>query len=195
VADPFAAVSWEPFGSDDDEAVDASLSALTSRLSTAVPSFLGLTVTLAGGHADGGDDLTLTAVAGAAEGSAQTSLAFSTARPGGGSARFVLYARRPGALVDLQADLAYLGRADGTGRAGRAPADVLLDQDLPAPVLEPGLAGLSGRATLHRAEGALIDEGVGPEHAASELRRRAARAGSDLRAYAEELLAQKKNRR
>ena len=159
---------------------------LTDTLTTAVPSFLAVTVTPPGATCV----LTLAAVA-AADRPARTSLGFSLPQRGGHPTRLTLYAAQPGALVDLDADLSYLLRhaSDRPDGGERTATDIRLDQDLPAPTLVPGLTGLDEQATLDRAEGALIDHGVHPDQATDQLRRRAATAGLDPHPYARRLLA------
>ena len=162
-----------------------SIDALTTRLSEAIPSFLGMTVTMT--TASG--DLTLTAVGPVAQRTPRTSLRFSILRPAGGHARVVFYAHQPGALVDLDADLISLGRQPNGGASSPTAADVHLDQDLVAHALVPGVAGLEDQAVLSRAEGALIDRGAEPDQAASQLQQQAVAAGLDLHTYARQLLA------
>ena len=166
--------------------VGVSVAELTAALTTAVPSFLGLTITLF--HDTG--SLTLAAVGRAADRAASTSLRCSILLEGGGWARLVLYADQPGALTDLDADLTYLGRhANGhTGRRVPAVTHVWVDQDLPAPALAPGLIGLEEQSALSRAEGALIEQGVHPDEAAWELHRRAAALGLDPHRYSHQVL-------
>lgn len=178
---------------DDLDTLAASVLDLTACLGTAVPSFLGLTVTTNPSTSTDtqAGTVTLTAVGAGADRPAITSLGFSVLHRGTRPVRLTLYAHQAGALVDLDADLAYVSRPGHQPNPGAAPTvvDVRLDHDLPAPTLAPGLIGWEGRSPLDRAEGVLIDQGVHPDNAASQLRLRATAAGLDLHAYAHQVLA------
>lgn len=178
------------FSSSDGDGVGTLVEDLAVHLTSAVPSFVGLTVTLV--DDDGELTLVATAAAPAGEGVPPTSLRFCVVPAAGRSARFVLHARQPGALVDLAADLDYLAR--GAGGQARAPTDVRLDEDLDGTVLVPGVVGLGRRSALHRAEGVLIADGVDPREVAAELRRRAVAHGADLDAYARRTLEERSTR-
>jgi hypothetical protein len=178
VHDPIASTDGQPgapaaTGSTGSDAVDDAARELQVRVSSAVSSFLGLSVTLLGGPAT----LILTTADDIPGGAARTSLSFSVLLTGGRSARFTLYAQQPGALVDLHADLTFLGQnpQDRSDDQSRAPKDVRLDEDLPRPSTVPGLVGLQEQSTVHRAEGMLIESGTEPDDA--------------LHAYARQLLA------
>jgi hypothetical protein len=156
---------------------------LIARLTTAVPSFVGLTVTMPGST---GPTLTAAPPPGRR---VSTSLRFSLTRPDARSTRFTLYAHQPGALVDLDADLTHLGRhPDRHDQRTLTVTDIHLDHDLPAPILVTGLTGLDDQAVLHRAEGVLIERGATPDEAALQLRENATVAGLDPLPYARQVL-------
>lgn len=94
-------------------------------------------------------------------------------------ATLTMYAARPGAFVDLAADLSYA--------LGLDHSVLKLDQDL-----EPDRAAvatdLDKHATINQAIGVLLDHGHTAETAAAELRRLAEIAASDLHTVAEEVV-------
>ena len=100
----------------------------------------------------------------------------------GSSVVIVLYATRPGAFVDLAADLAWL--------TGRALDDVGLDADLGGQVHAHPATSLRALSSINQAVGVLVGRSRSPEEALEELDRLATRAGSDRYAAARELLAQ-----
>ena len=127
----------------------------------------------------------------------------------GGS--IVFYAEKPGAFVDLAADLSdALGvelviapppvavdgdrHPDGEDgpRSGGAAATVTgrasPRHDLPPVSRESGLFGLAEYSTINRAVGILIADGHAPTDGHLELRRRAASAGLEPHSYARKLL-------
>jgi hypothetical protein len=171
---------------DDPDELSASVQELTARMTAAVPSFLGVTVTMPGETGR----LTLTAVGPPTDRPACTSLSFSVPQRDGGTGRITAYAHQPGTFVDLHADLTYLHETTRhqPGRSRAAVLEIDLDRDLPAPSLVPGLVGLDERSTLDRAEGALINQGADPDDAQSQLRRQATAAGMDPHTYARQLL-------
>jgi hypothetical protein len=81
----------------------------------------------------------------------------------------VLYAARPGAFVDLAADLSWL--------TGRQLSDFLLDQHLGPPAEADRHGGVLGASLLNQAIGVLIGRGYSPEQAELEIDARAAAAG------------------
>lgn len=99
--------------------------------------------------------------------------------------RFVFYAEAPGAFVDLAADLQYamgatlLGghRSDGGPDDGEIRLMVQLDRDLPPVSTVSGLVGLSDFATMNRAVGMLMNDGLLADAAFAEVQRRAVAAG------------------
>jgi hypothetical protein len=81
----------------------------------------------------------------------------------------ILYAGRPGAFVDLAADLCWL--------TGRRLTDFVLDQHLNLPT-EPNTAGgVQASSFVNQAIGVLLGHGYTPEQAESEIDARAAAAG------------------
>lgn len=140
----------------------------------AVDSYLGLSV----GITTDGHQLTLTAFdASAKPESIRTSLmlrltAVATEKSDASSAlSVILYAARPGAFVDLAADLDWMsGLQSSTG---------LLDKHLPFSPAEVEHQGLHALSTVNQAIGALIGSGHTPERAHRELDALALRAGTD----------------
>jgi len=153
-----------------------SLHRLGVDTQAAVPTYLGLSVTVDGSDppftftifeedaADGvGASLSLT-LPGVGEGWASPSVAL------------ILYARTPGTFVDLAADLAWL--------TGRPQSDFALDQHLNVP------AGTSLRAAsvINQAIGVLIGRGYTPRQAHSKLDTQADRARTDRDTAAQVIL-------
>ena len=132
-----------------DSALGESVSALDAQLRTAVASYQGLRLTLV----LGGWPITLSSFPAIDGESPATSLrlALSTLGPGfDPDSQVVFYAGRPGALVDLAADLGYLHRhTRPADRPGQLP--VVLDRDLPPESTLSGLSGLAEYATIPRA--------------------------------------------
>jgi hypothetical protein len=158
----------------------AILDVLLDDLHGAVSSFLGLTVTMQSEWFP----VTLTAIDPDPARTARTSLALSLGRPGGARPgdKIVWYAGRPGAFVDLAADLE------------RVPSDggVVLDGHLPAtpgPPREPGITGLAELSVINQAIGVLITRGHTPDQAKAELRRRAAVSLTSVTEVARHVLA------
>lgn len=141
------------------------LAGLSGRMRRAVPSCVGLSMTLM----MDGFPLTLATVDEVAEVAASMSLplsALGTADPG---SVVVFYSTHPGAFVDLAADSAFaLGDGDRL---------VLLDDDLHPPATTSGIGGLDALSAVNRAVGYLIGDGWTHEEAHTELHRRARTAG------------------
>lgn len=165
---------------DDPESdLETQLRRLVADIQHAIASYLGLrlTITLRGA------EVTLTARERTwSTTDAATSLrlplaAISPAQPG---SNLVLYARTPGAFVDLAADLSYA--------LALGPATLSLDDDLSDPVSESGIAGLDGQATINQALGVLIERGHTPESAREELSRLADLDGGHLHRAAESII-------
>ena len=185
----------ESIGVGDDNALTESLTALTVDLRTAVPSYLGLRLTLV---LDGWPVI-LSAFDDIDGARPTTSVRLALARMGPGfdpKSRIVLYARTPGAFVDLAADVAYLQRGRGPGDAANA-ADgdgdghqpvVALDADLPPESVGSGLSGLGEYVVINQAVGVLIERGHSPGNAHAALGRAAAVDGLALPDYAARLI-------
>jgi len=176
-----------------DTSLSESVGALEKHLRASVASYQGLRLTLVLGDWP----VTLTSFAAAGRGSPVTSLRVALPALGPGfdpDSRIVFYAGRPGALVDLAADLSYL-------HSRRRPADspdappVVLDDDLPPESVVSGLSGLAEYATTHRAMGVLLGRGHSPDQAQATLRRAAAASGLTVPRYAALLLREETDRR
>ena len=165
-----------------DADVADSLRRLTAGAAIAIPTFLGLSVTVVGSD----PPFAFTAfVEGVGTGDVGTSLRL--ALPGVDDARppspvvVVFYAGSPGTFVDLAADLAWL--------TGRALSDFALDQHLSEPV-ESGFAiSLSEVSIINQAIGALIGRGYTPEQAERHLTAESADAGISRHAVGLHILA------
>lgn len=146
----------------DDPGTDlqAILAVLIDDLTAAVPSFLGLAMTL---RVDG-ESVALTAIEAGALRAARSSLQLpldpmAGAGPGSG---VVFYARDADAFAELAADARRLHGVDG---------QVLLDRNLPdGGAVQPPVTDPAQGAVIHRAMGVLIERGLTPEQAAQELR-------------------------
>ena len=166
----------------DDPGTDlqAILAVLIDDVTAAVPSFLGLTMTLR----LAGEPVTLTAIDATTVESAGSSLQLPLdplAGAGPGSV-VVFYARDVHAFASLAEDTRRLSGLDG---------QVLVDRHLPGREATTEAAvtiGPAQAAVIHRAIGWLIDQGLPPDDATGELRRRAAAAGRTLIAAAHHLL-------
>lgn len=161
-----------------DAALGAPLTAVTVALETAVPSYVGMQLTVV----ERGHPVTLTAIS--TDRTTRTSLRLPLRVLGprfDPESRVVLYAGTPGAFVDLAADLRYaLHQQDCEPR-------IILDADGP-PSSVSGVSGLYELSTINRAIGVLIGRGHHPDHAGETLRRDAARQGIEPHAYAVRLL-------
>jgi len=153
-----------------------SLHRLGVDTQAAVPTYLGLSVTV-----DGSDPpFTFTIFGEGAADGVRTSLRLSLPGIGEGwtspSVALILYARTPGTFVDLAADLAWL--------TGRPQSDFALDQHLNVP------AGTSLRAAsvINQAIGVLIGRGYTPRQAHSKLDTQADRARTDRDTAAQVIL-------
>ncbi|HET9649376.1 MAG TPA: hypothetical protein VFP34_14265 [Microlunatus sp.] len=192
-----------------DEDLDGALADLVTAIQAAVPSFRGMAITM---H-DGVQPATLTLAHDGGPIETSLRLPFISLDPGlRAPGRIVFWAGRPGAFVDLAADLGYalktpiiIGRPDPATPAGRDGYDssarddarrdhrdglssIVLDADLPPypPVLE--VSGLDRQGTVSRAIGLLIDQGHDPDEALDVLARRAAATGLEPHVYAARLL-------
>ena len=180
---------------DGDRTLHDALASLIAHLTTTIESYCGLHVTVA----DHEWPVTITAFAQDAAPPATSlrlPLRLVSMLQSGGS-WIVFYAARPGALVDLAADLSHalgvpLGTTSAPGRGteatdGGAPS-VRLDGDLPPVSMTSGIAGLEELSTINRAVGVLIGDGHRPEAAHDILRRGASAAGTDTHQFARRLL-------
>jgi hypothetical protein len=169
----------------DDPGIDleAVIATLTADVTAAVPSFLGLTMTLL----LSGRPVTVTAIDADLAATAGASLQLpldplAGAAPG---SSVVFYAGRPGAFVDLAADTRYAYGLDG---------DVVLDAHLTslprAAGVHPGVNGSDEMTLINQAIGVLIARGHPPEEAHDELLTRAADHGRGLSGAAEDLLTE-----
>jgi hypothetical protein len=159
-----------------------SLRQLTADATAAIPSFLGLSVTV------DGSDLPFTfSTLGHSVGTGDVRASLRLALPGVGDVRLlpavalVLYAGSPGTFVDLAADLAWL--------TTRPLSDFVLDQHLPAPAERRAAARLFEASVINQAIGALIGEGYTPEQAERHLTAEGAHASISRHAVGLRILA------
>ena len=151
-------------GALDDRGADLAelLRTLTEDVGLAVPSFLGLSVSLL----VGGDALGWTAMiephAGHEIGTSARLPLVALGRVEG-SSEIVFYAGTPGGFVDLAADVSFV--------LGIDPSTVVLDDDLIPPEHSGGVSGLADVSLVNQAVGALIDRMGGAEAARAELGR------------------------
>jgi hypothetical protein len=156
----------------DETAADISeaLRRLVADVRLAVRSYLGLTVT----SGDATFPLTLTAMEDPAHpddvvSSLMMPLSDESADGVPSRLALILYAARPGAFVDLAADLAWL--------TGRRLSDFALDQHLRGPAQQDSGGGVQVASLVNQAIGVLLGRGYTPEQAALEIDSRAAAAG------------------
>ena len=147
----------------DDPSADIahSVQQLAIETAGAIPTYLGLTVSVP----QGGLPLTITSLAaGVGDGDISTSLRVLLPTTGAGDGHpvaVILYAAAPGAFVDLAADLAWL--------TGRPTTDFTLDQHL---TITPGpdtVGQLQAVSDINQAIGVLIGRGYTPEQADWQL--------------------------
>jgi hypothetical protein len=146
----------------------------------AVPSFLGLSVTV-----DGSDpSFAFTSFEEGAADGVRTSLRLTLPGAGEDSASppvaLILYAGTPGTFVDLAADLAWL--------TGRPPSDFALDQHLSVPAWSDAGTSLRVASVINQAIGVLIGRGYTPRQAHSTLDSQAHGAGTDRYTTAQSIL-------
>jgi hypothetical protein len=158
-----------------------SLRQLAADTTAAVPTFQGLSVTVA--RSD--PPFTFTAfVEGAGTGDVRTSLRLALSGVGDvglPAVVLVLYAGSPGTFVDLAADLAWL--------TARPLSDFVLDQHLPAPAEQCSATNLFEDSVINQAIGALIGQGYTPEQAERHLTAEGAAAGLSRHAFGLRILA------
>jgi hypothetical protein len=148
-----------------------SLHQLGVDAQAAVPSYLGLSVTVEGSD----PPFTFTTLEHGTDDEVRTSLRLTLPGVGAGRAlpviALILYAGTPGTLVDLSADLAW--------QTGRPQSDFELDQHLSVPGgVGPG-THLRTASVINQAIGVLIGCGYTPGRAHRELDARADVAGTD----------------
>ncbi|UQX12586.1 hypothetical protein [Candidatus Mycobacterium methanotrophicum] len=157
-----------------------SLHQLGVDAQAAVPSYLGLSVTV-----DGSDPpFAFTTLEDGAADDLHTSLRLTLPGVGEGraapSVALILYASTPGTFVDFAADLAWL--------TGRPPSDFALDQHLSVPAgLDTGTY-LRTASVVNQAIGVLIGRGYTPGQADRELNTQADSAGIDRHTSAQFIL-------
>jgi hypothetical protein len=190
-----------------DDALDASLVAFTADIEAAVPSYLGIQLTIL----QNGHPVTLTRIT--PHRTATTSLRIPLTVLGprfDPDSRVTLYAATAGAFVDLAADLSYAlhvpTSTDPSTDAGSSKGDdrrhgqvdgnrrITLDVDLPPNPPVSGVSGLSELSTINRAIGVLIGRGHHPDLAGHTLRRHAFREGLEPDRYAARLLGRDRAR-
>jgi hypothetical protein len=159
-----------------------TLQRLTFDATAAIPTYLGLTVTMDGT----GTPFTFTTLSGGdVMGDVRTSLGL--ALPGVGDASvfpavvLVLYAGLPGTFIDLAADLAWL--------TARPLSDFVLDQHLLAPAGTGTGTDLLEASVINQAIGALIGQDYTLHQAERHLEARAADAGISRHAASLRILA------
>ena len=149
-------VALESSGDD----LQAILTVLTDDLTAAIPSYVGLSLTVF----VGGDPITVDAMN---SHPAAASIFLPLASPPGRSDgnHIIFYARQPGAFAELAA----------TSSAAGLDGHVVLDRHLPP--RGHGAQVLAQRSDIDQAIGVLIDIGHLPDQARQELHTRAAAAG------------------
>jgi hypothetical protein len=144
-----------------DNDIEGLLRGMVDDLKAAVPSAIGLSLTV---HVSG-QDVTLTTLDDENNGSVRASILVplgAAAAPSDGTC-IVFYAETPGAFVDLSADLGWT--------TGLPAGMILLDQHLLLPVEGSAVTGLRELSRINQAIGILIEQGSTPESARSELDR------------------------
>ncbi len=166
----------------DEPAADVlhSLHRLGVDAQAAVPTFIGLSVTV-----DGSDpSFTFTIFEEGAADGVRTSLRLTLQGVGDGAASpsvaLILYAGTPGTFVDLAADLAWL--------TDRPPSDFALDQHLSVPAGPDAVTALRAASVINQAIGVLIGRGYTPRQAHSKLDTQADGAGTDRYTTAQSIL-------
>ncbi|MDD4867766.1 MAG: hypothetical protein PHQ28_11820 [Mycobacterium sp.] len=157
-----------------------SLHQLGVDAQAAVPSYLGLSVTV-----DGSDPpFAFTTLEDGAADDLHTSLRLTLPGVGEGraapSVALILYASTPGTFVDLAADLAWL--------TGRPPSDFALDRHLSVPAGSDTGTYLRTASVVNQAIGVLIGRGYTPGQADRELNTQADSAGIDRHTSAQFIL-------
>ena len=170
---------------DDGTDLETALLALADHLILMVPSFLGLTITIAPDITSGRDAPIILEVLSPAQATdVRTSLLLPLDELGSSTAgsTVILYAAQPGTFVDLAADTSYAYSLDG---------QVVLDRHLPGRdhlSANPEAVGHRERSTINQAIGILICRGHIPEEAPAVLRNAAARDGITVAQAAQQVL-------
>lgn len=190
-----------------DDALDASLAAFTADIEAAVPSYLGIQLTIL----QNGHPVTLTRITSHRTATASLRIPLTVFGPGfDPHSRITLYAATAGAFVDLAADLSYAlhvptstdrftdaGSSEGDDQ-GNGQVDgnrrITLDADVSPNPPVSGVSGLSELSTINRAIGVLIGRGQHPDLASHTLRRQAIREGLEPHRYAARLLGRDRAR-
>jgi hypothetical protein len=159
-----------------------TLHRLAANAAFAIPTYLGLSVTVSGSV----PPFAFTSFHdGVVAGDVRTSLRLTLPSGGGAGARqvvtLVLYAGSPGTFVDLASDLAWL--------SGRPSSDFALDQHLQSLTERVIATGLLEASTINQAIGVLIGKGHTPEEAEEQLTSRTVGAGISRHAVALRILA------
>jgi hypothetical protein len=156
-----------------------SLHQLGVDAQAAVPTYLGLSVTV-----DGSPPFTFTTLEDSAADDVRTTLRLTLPAVGDGrassSVALILYAGTPGTFVDLTADLAWL--------TGRPPSDFALDQHLSVPDGSDSATYLRAASIFNQAVGVLIGRGYTPKAAHSKLNMPADGEGTDRHTAAQFIL-------
>ena len=161
--------------------LNAMLDVLIDDITTAVPSFLGLRLTVTAGAAG----TTITTLHPDLARTTQASLLLplhqiTHAAPGDS---LILYAAQPGAFTAL---------ATATRETFNLDGQIVLDPHLDTdadPLTPPVVSGADDPRLINNAIGVLIDHGYPTDHAHQELTRRARRHGTNLTTAAQKLLA------
>ncbi len=162
------------------------LEMLVVDLSAAIPSFVGLTITL---HASG-HPITFSTLHPAQPGIARTSLMLplslmNDTNPG---TTVIFFAANPGAFIDLAADTRWAYQLDGHVELDQHLPGSHGDGALPHLPAEPAVTGMDALVAVNQAIGVLIARGHSAKDAEAELRRLAA-GRRTVHAVAEILLA------
>ena len=157
-----------------------SLHQLGVDAQAAVPTYLGLSVTV-----DGSDPpFTFSTLEDGAADDVRTSVRLTLPGVSDGwasaSVALILYAGTPGTFVDLTADLAWL--------TARPPCDFALDQHLSVPAGSDAATYLRAASIINQAIGVLIGRGNTPGQAHQELDTQADSAGIDRHTTAQFIL-------
>ncbi|CAN5666563.1 hypothetical protein BH09ACT8_BH09ACT8_15420 [soil metagenome] len=165
---------------DSDADISRSLDQLAVETTSAIPTYLGLSILVPQSN----PPFTISTLAvGVADGDIRTSLRvlLPTAVAGGGSAVAVIfYAAASGAFVDLAADLTWL--------TGRPSTDFTLDQHLDINSGSDNALQLQAISEINQAIGILIGRGYSPQKASWELDTQAANNRSDRHSVARLIL-------